>query len=102
MLELVKRREAILKSINDQELLTPELEEKINNCWDMAELEDIYLPYKPKRKTRSSAAREKGLEPLAEIIMEQKEDQIELPPPRANSVTENAAICPMLSVPVRP
>ena len=77
LLELVKRREAILKSINDQELLTPELKDKINNCWDMAELEDIYLPYKPKRKTRSSAAREKGLEPLAEIIMEQKEDQIE-------------------------
>lgn len=77
LLELVKRREAILKSINDQELLTPELEEKINNCWDMAELEDIYLPYKPKRKTRASAAREKGLEPLAEIIMVQKEDQIE-------------------------
>ncbi|MGB5896120.1 MAG: Tex-like N-terminal domain-containing protein [Ignavibacteriaceae bacterium] len=77
LLELVKRREAILKSINDQELLTPELEEKINNCWNMAELEDIYLPYKPKRKTRASAAREKGLEPLAEIIMAQKEDKIE-------------------------
>ncbi len=77
LLDLVKRREAILKSINDQELLTPELEDKINNCWDMAELEDIYLPYKPKRKTRASAAREKGLEPLAKIIMEQKEDHIE-------------------------
>ena len=75
--ELIKRRESILKSINDQKLLTPELEDKINNCWDMAELEDIYLPYKPKRKTKASAAREKGLEPLAEIIMEQKEDQIE-------------------------
>jgi len=78
LLELVKRREAILKSINDQELLTPELEEKINNCWELAELEDIYLPYKPKRKTRASAAREKGLEPLAEIIMKQKENQIKL------------------------
>ena len=77
LLDLVKRREAILKSINDQELLTTELEEKINACWEMAELEDIYLPYKPKRKTRASAAREKGLEPLAEIIMEQKEDRIE-------------------------
>jgi uncharacterized protein len=77
LLDLVKRREAIIKSINDQEMLTPELEEKINNCWDMAALEDIYLPYKPKRKTRASAAREKGLEPLAKIIMEQKEDQIE-------------------------
>jgi uncharacterized protein len=77
LLELVKRREAILKSIIDQELLTPELEVKINNCWNMAELEDIYLPYKPKRKTRASAAREKGLEPLAEIIMAQKEDKID-------------------------
>ena len=77
LLELVKRREAILKSINDQELLTPELEMKINNCWNMAELEDIYLPYKPKRKTRASAAREKGLEPLAEIIMAQKEDKLD-------------------------
>ncbi|MBK7227369.1 MAG: RNA-binding transcriptional accessory protein [Ignavibacteriales bacterium] len=77
LLELVKRREAILKSINDQELLTPELEVKINNCWNMAELEDIYLPYKLKRKTRASAAREKGLEPLAEIIMTQKEDKLE-------------------------
>ncbi|MBT8392327.1 MAG: helix-hairpin-helix domain-containing protein, partial [Ignavibacteria bacterium] len=77
LLELVKRREAILKSINDQELLTPELEEKINSCWNMTELEDIYLPYKPKRKTRASAAREKGLEPLAEIIMAQKDDKID-------------------------
>lgn len=77
LLELVKRREAILKSINEQELLTPELEVKINNCWNMAELEDIYLPYKPKRKTRASAAREKGLEPLAVIIMAQKEDKLE-------------------------
>ncbi len=77
LLELVKRREAIIKSINDQELLTNELEVKINNCWNMAELEDIYLPYKPKRKTRASAAREKGLEPLAEIIMAQKEDKID-------------------------
>ncbi len=78
LLELIKRREAILKSVNDQELLTPELEEKINNCWEMTELEDIYLPYKPKRKTRASAAREKGLEPLAEILMTQKENQVEV------------------------
>jgi len=77
LLDLVKRREAILKSIGDRELLTPELEEKINNCWEMTELEDIYLPYKPKRKTRASAARERGLEPLAEIIMTQKEEQVE-------------------------
>ena len=78
LLELVKRRESILKSISDQELLTPELENKISNCWNMAELEDIYLPFKPKRKTRATAAREKGLEPLAEILMKQEEDEIEL------------------------
>ncbi len=77
LLDLVKRREAILKSINDQELLTPELETKINDCWEMTELEDIYLPFKPKRKTRASAAREKGLEPLAEIIVTQKEEKLE-------------------------
>jgi uncharacterized protein len=76
LLELVKRREAVLKSINDQELLTPELEDKIITCWNMTEIEDIYLPFKPKRKTRATAAREKGLEPLAEIIMAQKEDEI--------------------------
>ncbi len=56
LLDLIKRREAILKSISDQELLTPELENKIHNCWEMTELEDIYLPYKPKRKTRATAA----------------------------------------------
>lgn len=78
LLELIKRREAILKSIDDRDMLTPELKDKINNCWDKTELEDIYLPYKPKRKTRASAAREKGLEPLSEIILEQKEDRIEL------------------------
>ena len=70
--ELVRRREYILKSIADQDKLTDELAEKINNCWDMNTLEDLYLPYKPKRKTRASAAREKGLEPLATLIMTQQ------------------------------
>ena len=69
--ELDKRREAILKSISEQEKLTPELEEKINAVQTLSALEDLYLPYKPKRKTRASMAREKGLEPLALQIFEQ-------------------------------
>ena len=67
--ELVKRRETILKSIEEQEKLTPELRNRIENCWNPSELEDIYLPYKPKRQTRAEIARKKGLEPLANIIM---------------------------------
>lgn len=74
--ELEKRREAILKSIDEQEKLTPELKAKIEAAASMTELEDLYLPYKPKRKTRASVAREKGLEPLAGILMKQKEVNI--------------------------
>ncbi len=70
--ELDKRREAILKSIEEQGLLTPELTKKINEAETMTSLEDIYLPYKPKRKTRASMAKEKGLEPLSEIILQQR------------------------------
>lgn len=70
--ELDKRREAILKSIDEQGLLTPELTKKINEAETMTSLEDIYLPYKPKRKTRASMAKEKGLEPLSEIILQQR------------------------------
>ncbi|TRX52643.1 RNA-binding transcriptional accessory protein [Fulvivirga sp. M361] len=70
--DLDKRREAILKSIEKQEKLTPELEAQIEKAETLAELEDIYLPYKPKRKTRASMAREKGLEPLAKLVYEQK------------------------------
>lgn len=69
--ELVKRKETILKSIEEQEKLTPELKTRIENCWTSSELEDIYLPYKPKRQTRAEIARKKGLEPLAKIIMAQ-------------------------------
>ena len=69
--ELEKRREAILKSIKDQEKLTPELEAKILAAETMAVLEDIYLPYKPKRRTKATIAREKGLEPLATKLFEQ-------------------------------
>ncbi|MCL4483157.1 MAG: RNA-binding transcriptional accessory protein [Bacteroidetes bacterium] len=71
--ELEKRKETILKSIGEQNALTPELQNKIENCFQLNELEDIYLPYKPKRRTRAAIAREKGLEPLAEILMNQVE-----------------------------
>lgn len=68
---LAKRKETILGTIESQEKLTPELKERIEHCWDAMELEDIYAPYKPHRKTRADAAREKGLEPLAEFVMKQ-------------------------------
>ncbi len=73
ILELVKRREAILRSIGDQGLLTEELRERIDSCWVASTLEDLYLPFRPKRRTRAAQAREKGLEPLARLLMEQRE-----------------------------
>lgn len=75
--ELDKRREAIISSIEKQEKLTPDLMQKIVVASSLAELEDIYLPYKPKRKTRASAAKEKGLEPLAQKIFEQDKFDVE-------------------------
>src|SRR5450759_113148 len=72
--ELDARKESVLKSIEDQEKMTPELRSKIDSAVTMSELEDIYLPYKPKRRTRATIAREKGLEPLASLIMEQTEN----------------------------
>ncbi len=69
--ELDKRREAILSSISEQEKLTPELEKAINQAKTLAELEDLYLPYRPKRKTRATMAIAKGLEPLAKLIFSQ-------------------------------
>jgi len=74
--ELDKRREAILKSIEEQGKLTDDLKRQIEVASSMNELEDIYLPYKPKRKTRASVARDRGLEPLAKILMKQQELQI--------------------------
>lgn len=71
--DLDKRRDAILKSLREQEKLTPELEKQVNEAENMARLEDIYLPYKPKRKTKASIAREKGLEPLAKRLFEQQQ-----------------------------
>ena len=72
--ELGKRKETILKTIREQEKLTPELEAKILACMDSTELEDIYLPYKPKRRTRAQIAREQGLEPLALAIMKEAQN----------------------------
>jgi uncharacterized protein len=74
---IVKRKETILKSINEQNALTPELKSKIENSFDLNELEDFYLPYKRKKKTRADVARENGLEPLAKIIMAQNADDID-------------------------
>jgi uncharacterized protein len=75
--ELEKRKEYILKSIAEQEKLTPELEKQIAGCWDGTELEDIYLPYKPKRQTRAEIARKNGLEPLAKWLMMQHDGSAE-------------------------
>ena len=71
--ELLKRRETVLTTIDEQGKLTPELKTRILGCWDATELEDIYLPYKPRRRTRAQVAREQGLEPLATAIMLQRE-----------------------------
>lgn len=75
--EIVKRKESILKSIEEQNALTPELAQKINQSFDLQEIEDLYLPYKKRKKTKADTAREKGLEPLAKIIMSQKSEDIE-------------------------
>ena len=74
--DIARRKETILSTINEQGKLTPELEKRINATWNPTELEDIYLPYKPKRKTRAEAARQKGLEPLAMIMMLQREPNL--------------------------
>ena len=74
---IVKRKEAILKSIAEQKALTSELEKKIQQSFDLQELEDFYLPYKKKKKTKSDTARENGLEPLAKIIMAQNNEDID-------------------------
>lgn len=71
--EMSKRKETICKTIEEQGKMTDELKARIDNCWNATELEDIYLPYKPKRRTRAQVAREQGLEPLASIIMLQRE-----------------------------
>ena len=73
LLEIAKRKDTIVKTIKEQEKMTPELERRIHECWDSTVLEDIYLPFKPKRRTRAQVAREQGLEPLATILLMQRE-----------------------------
>ena len=71
--EIQKRKDTIIKTITDLEKMTPELKKRIEDCWETSELEDIYLPYKPKRRTRAQVAREQGLEPLAQLLLLQRE-----------------------------
>lgn len=75
--EIVKRKESILKSIEEQNALTPELQQRIEESFDIQELEDLYLPFKKRKKTKADTAKEKGLEPLARIIMSQKNNDIQ-------------------------
>lgn len=74
--ELAKQKETVLSTIEEQGKLTDTLRERISNCWDATELEDIYLPFKPKRKTRAEAARQKGLEALAMLLLMQRENNL--------------------------
>jgi len=75
--ELAKRKKAVLKSIDEQNKLTDDLKARIDHCWNITELEDIYLPYKTKRRTRAEIARERGLEPLAKMLMKQQSNDVE-------------------------
>jgi protein Tex len=75
--EIEKRKESILKTIEEQGQLSPELKTKISNSFDLQEIEDLYLPYKKKKKTRADVAREKGLEPLATLILAQNNDDVD-------------------------
>ena len=75
--DIQKRKETVVKAITDQEKMTLELKKRIEQCWDATELEDIYLPFKPRRRTRAQVAREQGLEPLAQLLMLQREQNPE-------------------------
>lgn len=75
--EISKRKETVVKTITEQGKMTPELERRIADCWDGTELEDIYLPFRPKRRTRAQIAREQGLEPLATLLYLQREQHPE-------------------------
>ncbi|QBN19288.1 Tex family protein [Flavobacterium nackdongense] len=92
---IVKRKEAILKSIEEQNALTPELDKKIQQSFDLQELEDFYLPFKKKKKTKADVARENGLEPLAKIIMAQNIDDVDFLATKYlndNVINEDAAL----------
>ncbi len=73
LLEIAKRKDNVVKTITEQGKMTPELQKRIDDCWESTILEDIYLPYKPKRRTRAQVAREQGLEPLAQLLLLQRE-----------------------------
>ncbi len=75
--DIQKRKDTVVKTITEQQKMTPELERRISQCWDATELEDLYLPFKPRRRTRAQVAREQGLEPLAQLIMLQRERDVE-------------------------
>ena len=70
--EIAKRKDTVVKTITELGKMTPELQQRIDNCWESTVLEDIYLPYKPKRRTRAQVAREQGLEPLAQLLLLQR------------------------------
>ena len=92
---IVKRKEAILKSIEEQNALTPEIDKKIQQSFDLQELEDFYLPFKKKKKTKADVARENGLEPLAKIIMAQNNDDVDFIATKYlndNVINEDAAL----------
>ena len=91
--ELQKRKETVVKTITEQGKLTPELEKRINETWDSTTLEDIYLPYRPKRRTRAQVAREQGLEPLAKILLQQRERD-----PERAALSQLSALHSQLSV----
>ena len=73
LLEIAKRKDTVVKTITEQGKMTAELQKRIDDCWESTVLEDIYLPYKPKRRTRAQVAREQGLEPLAQLLLLQRE-----------------------------
>src|SRR5947208_15189448 len=90
--ELEERRDTVLRSIDEQGKLTPELRAKIEAVLDKNELEDLYLPYKPKRRTKASIAREKGLEPLAQFLWDQQPREIPVADLAATFVNETLAV----------
>ncbi len=93
--EIVKRKESILKTIDEQGQLLPELKAKIEKSFDLQEIQDLYLPYKKKKKTRADVARENGLEPLAKLILAQKNDDVDFLSSKyinKNVINEDAAL----------
>ena len=91
--EIAKRKETIVKTITEQEKMTAELQKRIDDCWDLTTLEDIYLPFKPKRRTRAQVAREQGLEPLAQLLLLQRE-----PDPKRAANSQLSTLNSQLSV----